>query len=209
MIYDMIFALKMIVGKTWEWNKKKYVAFIDLEKAFDRVPRQKLWAVLEDEYHGIPPKLRRTICNTYQNTKCKVKSQCGSSDWFEVKSGVCQGSVLLPVLFILLMDKCLRELYRQENPVNEVTDLVYADDHAMIVDTQEDLQDRIELWNEISSYDMKISKDKMWTLFISRTPNDKYTLGWTNFKPVQKFQVSRSNVWGGKFIRIGNNQSHK
>ena len=47
------------------------------------------------------------------------------------------------------MDKRLRELYRQENPVNEVTDLVYAYDHAMSVDTQEDLQNRIELWNEI------------------------------------------------------------
>ena len=84
---DMTFALKMILEKTWEWNKK-YVAFINLEKDFDRVLRQKLWVALEDEYYGIPPMLGRAILNTYQNTKCKVKSQCGSSDWFEVKSGV-------------------------------------------------------------------------------------------------------------------------
>ena len=35
---DLIFTLKMILEKTWEWNKEKYVAFLDLEKAFDRLP---------------------------------------------------------------------------------------------------------------------------------------------------------------------------
>ena len=70
----------MIIEKSWEWNKEKYVAFIDLDKAFDRIPRQKLWTALEDEHYGIPPKLRRAIRNTYQNTKCKVKTQHENND---------------------------------------------------------------------------------------------------------------------------------
>ena len=35
---DMIFTLKMIFEKSWEWNEDKYIAFLDLEKAFDSIP---------------------------------------------------------------------------------------------------------------------------------------------------------------------------
>ena len=39
---DMIFTLKIIFEKSWEWDEDKYSAFLDLEKAFDCVPRQKI-----------------------------------------------------------------------------------------------------------------------------------------------------------------------
>ena len=71
---DLVFTLKMIIEKTWEWDKKKYVAFIDLEKAFDRFSRIKLWDILDDAYYNIPPKLKRAIHSTYQNTRCRVKT---------------------------------------------------------------------------------------------------------------------------------------
>jgi len=38
---DLIFSMKMIFEKTWEYNDRTYLAFLDLEKAFDRVPRNK------------------------------------------------------------------------------------------------------------------------------------------------------------------------
>ena len=34
----MIFTLKMIFEKSWEWDEDKFIAFLDLEKAFDRAP---------------------------------------------------------------------------------------------------------------------------------------------------------------------------
>ena len=154
---DMIFTLKIIFEKSWEWNEDRYVAFLDLEKAFDRVPRQKIWEALKDNYYGVPEKLARAIYNTYENIRARVKTNNENEDWFEIQSGVRQGSVLSPLLFILFMDKCMREQDRDEN---KITDLVYADDHAIITKTLEDLQHRIAIWNDISSNAMKISKEK-------------------------------------------------
>ena len=48
---DLIFALRIIIEKSWEYNKPAYIAFIDLEKAFDSVPRKKLWRCLEEKYN--------------------------------------------------------------------------------------------------------------------------------------------------------------
>ena len=44
---DQIFVVKQIVEKTIEKNKKIYMAFVDLEKAYDNVSREKLWVVLD------------------------------------------------------------------------------------------------------------------------------------------------------------------
>ena len=106
---DMVFALKIIFEKSWEWNEDRYVAFLDLEKAFDRVPRQKIWQAMNDNYYEVPEKLKRAIFNTYKSTECRVKTTTENADWFAIKSGVRQGSVLSPLLFILFMDKCMRE----------------------------------------------------------------------------------------------------
>jgi len=43
---DQIFTLKQIFKKSWEYAKDVYTCFIDLEKAYDRVLREKLWRVL-------------------------------------------------------------------------------------------------------------------------------------------------------------------
>ena len=67
---DMIFTLKIIFEKSWEWNEDKYIAFLGLEKAFDRVPRQKIWDAMNDDYYEVPVKLKRAFYNTYKDIKC-------------------------------------------------------------------------------------------------------------------------------------------
>ncbi len=43
---DQISALRLLLEKSWEYDINQYICFLDLEKAFDRVPRNKIWNVL-------------------------------------------------------------------------------------------------------------------------------------------------------------------
>ena len=62
---DLIFTLKIIQEKSWEWGRDKFALFIDMEKAFDRVTREALWETISDEYYSILPKLVRIIKTMY------------------------------------------------------------------------------------------------------------------------------------------------
>ena len=60
--------------------------FVDQEKAFDRVNRDKLWKVLEQ--CGVMGQLIDNIGAIYANSRSAVRTASGTSDWFPVTSGV-------------------------------------------------------------------------------------------------------------------------
>lgn len=55
-------------------EQNKYLTYIDLKKAFDRINRERLWKIRTEEYHDIQPKLVRIIKNMCKECKNKVKS---------------------------------------------------------------------------------------------------------------------------------------
>ena len=64
----------------------------------------------------------------------------------------------------------MRELHKDEE---RAIHLIYADDHAIVTNTPEDLQREITEWNDILTLNgMKISKEKTETMVLSRTPGD-------------------------------------
>ena len=78
--------------------------FIDYEKAFDRVHREALWKLLH--YYGIPEKFITIIQKTYEGMSCRVV-HCAPrqlSTGFEVCTGVRQGCLLSPFMFLLAID---------------------------------------------------------------------------------------------------------
>ncbi|GFR64368.1 reverse transcriptase SR3-right [Elysia marginata] len=92
---DQIASLRIIV------EQSLYINFIDYEKAFDSVDRETLWKLLK--HYGIPKKIISIIKCNYQDIKCKVAHACQLSDSFEVKTGVRQGCLLSPFLFLLVI----------------------------------------------------------------------------------------------------------
>ena len=56
---DQIFTLKQIFEKSWKYGKDLFPCLVDLEKAYDRVPRDKLWKVLRES--GVDGQLLRAI----------------------------------------------------------------------------------------------------------------------------------------------------
>jgi ribonuclease P/MRP protein subunit RPP40 len=78
------------------------VVFLDLAKAFDKVPHRGL---LEKLYkHGIDGKVKKLIENWLRNRRQRVCMQGKVSTWERVLSGVPQGSVLGPLLFIIFIN---------------------------------------------------------------------------------------------------------
>lgn len=117
------------------------MAFVDLEKAFDRVPREVVWWALR--YLGVEEWLVTVIRAMYEGVTTAVKMKDGESDGFEVKVGVHQGSVLSPLLFIIVM-----EALSSEFRVGLPWELFYADDLCLLAETEEDLMEKVKRWKE-------------------------------------------------------------
>ena len=93
---DAIFMARQLQEKFLEKRKDLFFAFVDLEKAFDRVPREVVrWALRQ---LGVEEWLVQTVMTMYQRVRT-VEEKQGYSTEFEVKVGVYQGSVLIPLLF--------------------------------------------------------------------------------------------------------------
>ena len=78
------------------------LAFVDLEKAFDTVPRKMAMATLR--WMGTPESEVKIVEAIYENTKARVVVGLGMSNEFQVNIGLRQGSALSPLLFILVME---------------------------------------------------------------------------------------------------------
>ena len=138
---DVIFIVRQGQEKFLEKKRDVWMAFVDLVKALDRVPREVLWwalrVLLVDEW------IVKVIQSMYDGTKTAVKLDEDESDEFEVMVGVHQGSVLSPLLFIIVLEAISRE-FRVGLP----WELLYADDLALIADTEETLMVKLSVWRD-------------------------------------------------------------
>ena len=73
--------------------------FIAYIKAFDCVDHNKLWKILKER--GIPDHMTCFLRNLYAGHEATVRTGHGTTDWFQIGKGVCQGCVILPCLFNL------------------------------------------------------------------------------------------------------------
>ena len=99
--------------------------------------------------YGLPKKIVAAITILYRNTKVKVRSPGGDTDYFDIAAGVLQGDTLTPYLFIIYLDYGLRisidkirensfELIKKRSrryPAKTITDSDYADDIAILANT--------------------------------------------------------------------------
>ena len=89
-------------------GRKIYDAFMDLEKAYDRVDREGLWEVLR--IYGVGGQLLNGMKAFYERVSACVKVDGETRESFEIKIGVRQGCVMSPWLFNIYMDGVVREM---------------------------------------------------------------------------------------------------
>ena len=96
---DQISNILWITGKAREFQKNIYFCFIDCVKAFDYVDHNKLWKILKEM--RIPDHLTCLLRNLYEGQEATVRTGHGTTDWFQIRKGVCQGYISSPCLFNL------------------------------------------------------------------------------------------------------------
>lgn len=106
---DMIFTLRQLQEKCREQKTPLFIAFVDLNKAFDTVSREGLFTALESI--GCPPKLLSLIKSFHSGTKGSVICNGEVSEPFEVRIGVRQGCVLAPTLFGIFFSLLLKAAF--------------------------------------------------------------------------------------------------
>ena len=104
---DVIFILRQRQEKNLQKKKNIYFAYFDLEKAFDRVPHRILWWAMRKL--GIDEWIIQVVKSMYENAHSKVRIANSYSNPINVSVGVRQGSVLSPLVFIIVMEALSRE----------------------------------------------------------------------------------------------------
>jgi len=166
-------------------GKKVYFSFVDLEKAFDRVPREVIrWAMRK---LGVEEWLVSAVMSMYTGAKTVVRTVYGNSSSFEVKVGMHQGSALSPLLFVIVMEAICREFRLALQ-----WELLYADDLVVIAETEEDIIERLNEWkNNVENRGMRVNMNKT-----------KVMISEERQKPVQKAARWLCDVCGR---RVGSN----
>jgi len=156
--------VQQIIEKGKEHNLPLFLLFIDYEKAYDNISRDKLWEMMANK---IPNYLLNIIKCIYRNTKFRIKFNDGISEPIHINKGVRQGCGLSPVLFNIYINKIIQEFkiviktVIQLNNRKLVNTVLYADDQILIATSEDDLQTMAYHLNLIArKYKMTISSTK-------------------------------------------------
>ena len=180
--------------------------FVDFTKAFDSIHRGKMEQILQA--YGIPKETVAAITILYRNTKVKVCSPDGDTEYFGIVAGVLQGDTLAPYLFIICLDYVLRisidkirengfELTKKRSrryPAKTITDADCADVIAILANTPNQAETLLHsLERAAAGIGLYVNARKTEYMCYNQTGGIS-TLDGTSLKLVDKFTYLGSSV---------------
>ena len=135
---DQTNNIRWIIKKAREFQKNIYFWFIDYAKAFNCVDHNKLWKILQEM--EIPDHLTCLLRNLCAGQEAAVKTGHGTTDWFQIGKGVCQGCILSPCLFNLYAEYIMQNAGLDEDYGRNINNLRYTEDITLMTESKEELK---------------------------------------------------------------------
>ena len=196
---DQIATLRVIVEQTMEWQTPLYVCFIDFEKAFDSVDRQAICDILR--HYSVPDKIISVIRRLYEGFACQVIHSGRLLEDFDISTGVRQGCMLSPLLFLVVLDWVTRTAYAgsgkgiQWTFLRRLEDLEFADDLVLLSHCLQDLQDKVNALSKAAQHvGLRISQDKTKLLRTNNQQEAPVTIEGTAVEDVSEFVYLGSKI---------------
>ena len=133
-----MYVLRQMVENILEIQGSMALWLVDLEKAFDTVPREMVMVTLR--WMGVPEAEVRMVEGKYEKTTARVVVEEGASEEFEVNIGLRQCSVLSQLLFISVLDLISSKTVMKD----AMKKPLYADDLALVANGKQELQETLE-----------------------------------------------------------------
>ena len=146
--------------KKLDGHENMAVGFIGLQKAYDTFPRNK--AMTAFRCMCIPEVEVVMVKGTYEETKGRVVQRPGISEEYRVDVGLRQGS---PLIFIAVVEVFIRKASTRDI----LCKLIYADDLAVVADSEADLQERLVDWMDIfGKHEPRLRLEKTEVLWVGQ-----------------------------------------
>jgi hypothetical protein len=150
---EAIFLIRQVMERYKE-QKDLHMVFIELEKAFDKIPRNLMWWALDK--HKVPIKCITLIKDMYDKVVTSIRTTDGDTNVFSINIGLYQGSTLSPYLFALVIDEVTMDI-QGDIPWC----MLFADDVVLVDDSREGVNRKLELWCQtLESKGFRISRTK-------------------------------------------------
>jgi len=170
---EAILALRTLIEERIRISKPTFMAFVDLEKAFDNVDWNKMFKILKK--NGVNYKDRRAIYKLYENQRANIRLD-NCEEEARIRKGVRQGCSLSSILFNMYIEEAVNEV--KEGCYNEginiqgerILMLRFADDIVLLAENEKSLQKILCCMEDIlTKYNMKINAKKTKVMKCTKT----------------------------------------
>ena len=172
-------------------NSPLFINFVDFEKAFDSVDRDTLFFL----------KIVNIIRSSYEGMLCRVIHRGQPTEAFNVRTGVRQGCLLSPFLFLIAIDWIVRTATAQGRngiqwtPWLQLDDLDFADDLALLSHTHRQMQEKTNsVKGSSAQIDLHINRGKTKVLKINTMITEPVRLNDDLLEEVNSFTYMGSVV---------------
>ena len=138
--------------------------YLEFAKVFDCVDHNKVWKILKEM--GIPDHVTCILRNLYAGQEATVRTGHGTTDWFQIGKGVCQGCILLPCLFNLYAEYIMRNAGLEEAQAGikitgrNINNLRCADDTTLMAESEEQKSLLMKVKEQSEKVGLKINIQK-------------------------------------------------